>query len=413
MKWTLMHKDVPVVDMSTRDHDGRISNFGTIHNHEHLPIGTSVSEGKNKGKLKMELLDDWWISRAIPHSRDGLKAALDAIGLRDATQLLTLSNALSLSDQYWIRPYDKDLKWEDVNFFDNDFSLDVGKTLFGQGLGDIARGDLCSPDNSSIGWLMKRWLRDQPRILQKGGSGAYELEPFNEVVASKIAKGLGIPCVPYEIALEEDKYYSLCENFITKDTELVPAWDILKGFAIGREETVYEQLLRCSGERGIGHVRDDIDKMIVLDYLIANEDRHFYNFGFIRDANALEWRGFAPLYDNGTSLWYSKQIEDIGIQDKAKTFRKTHERQINLAKDLSWLSSITLSMDDITDKIPAIYAMNTTVKNLSVREEWGHRIAMEIAKRYDTVMARSGLTVPVSKSGDASLFEMPTVTVLK
>ncbi len=34
--------------------------------------------------------------------------------------------------------------------------------------------------------------------------------------------------------------------------------------------------------------------MIVLDYLIANEDRHLNNFGVIRNAETLEWLGFAP-----------------------------------------------------------------------------------------------------------------------
>jgi len=31
-----------------------------------------------------------------------------------------------------------------------------------------------------------------------------------------------------------------------------------------------------------------IDKMLVLDYIISNEDRHYNNFGFIRNADTLE-----------------------------------------------------------------------------------------------------------------------------
>ena len=43
--------------------------------------------------------------------------------------------------------------------------------------------------------------------------------------------------------------------------------------------------------------------MIVIDYLLANTDRHYNNFGAIRNANSLEWIGSAPIYDSGTSLW--------------------------------------------------------------------------------------------------------------
>jgi|GEM_PF-5755159 len=40
--------------------------------------------------------------------------------------------------------------------------------------------------------------------------------------------------------------------------------------------------------------------MIVFDYLILNEDRHFCNIGAIRNAITLEWLGIAPIFDSGT-----------------------------------------------------------------------------------------------------------------
>lgn len=39
--------------------------------------------------------------------------------------------------------------------------------------------------------------------------------------------------------------------------------------------------------------------MIVLDYLIVNEDRHQNNFGVVRNAETLEYLGAAPIYDSG------------------------------------------------------------------------------------------------------------------
>ena len=60
--------------------------------------------------------------------------------------------------------------------------------------------------------------------------------------------------------------------------------------------------------------------MIVLDYVIANEDRHFNNFGVLRNAETLEWLGFAPIYDSGSSLGYDKMPaqmrseKEVGLQ---------------------------------------------------------------------------------------------------
>ena len=49
-------------------------------------------------------------------------------------------------------------------------------------------------------------------------------------------------------------------------------------------------------------IRDAVDRMIVLDYLIVNGDRHQNNFGVVRNADTLEYLGAAPIYDSGTSL---------------------------------------------------------------------------------------------------------------
>jgi hypothetical protein len=58
-----------------------------------------------------------------------LREALDVLGVPFPQLLLTKSCGLSLSDQYWIRPEGSSLRWEDINFFDNPFSEDIGNIL--------------------------------------------------------------------------------------------------------------------------------------------------------------------------------------------------------------------------------------------------------------------------------------------
>lgn len=42
--------------------------------------------------------------------------------------------------------------------------------------------------------------------------------------------------------------------------------------------------------------------MIILDFIIANEDRHLGNFGVIRNVESLQWEGICPIFDMGRSL---------------------------------------------------------------------------------------------------------------
>ncbi len=68
--------------------------------------------------------------------------------------LLIRCYGLSLSDQYWICPKDSNLTWEEINFFSNEFSDDIGDVLFGEKEKANAF-NFSSPDNTSDGNLKK------------------------------------------------------------------------------------------------------------------------------------------------------------------------------------------------------------------------------------------------------------------
>lgn len=77
------------------------------------------------------LLNHWWTGRSIPLSHSGIREALEIMDIPVPQKLVEKCMGLSLSDQYWICPFKKEVKWSDVNFFQNDFSEDVGNSLFG------------------------------------------------------------------------------------------------------------------------------------------------------------------------------------------------------------------------------------------------------------------------------------------
>jgi len=295
---------------------------------------------------------------------------------------------LSLSDQYWIKPQGESILWEDVNFFDHPFSEDVGDILIGRTVRtDDQAFSFLSPDNTSDGCLKKRWkIIGDKRCLLKAGTNPFQQQPFNEVIASAVMRRLGIDHVSYTLIWDGDRPYSVCEDFITRDTELVSAWRVMQTQRKDNSTSVHRHYLNCCQAMGC-NVQTDIDRMIVLDYIIANEDRHQNNFGIIRDARTLEWIGAAPIFDSGSSLGYDKRPSQIrsGADVECKPFKKRHADQILLVSDYNWIKfdnligldeeiyDIFSEARDYVDE----YRQNTIVKSVEQRIRMLEGIAME------------------------------------
>lgn len=115
--------------------------------------------------------------------------------------------------------------------------------------------------------------------------------------------------------------------------------------------SVYRHYLNCCEALGAPDMTHAVDQMIVLDYLIANEDRHQNNFGLIRNAKTLEWISAAPIFDSGASLGYDKLPEQIrpSWNVECKPFKKTHAEQLKLVTSFGWMDfeKLTGIEDDI------------------------------------------------------------------
>lgn len=335
VNYTLMHKDIPVADLTLDEATGSIQRIDALLHGAHLPVGVPVRHGV----ADRAALNEWWKDRSIPASRSGLREALEPLGVASPKLLLTRCYGLSLSDHYWIKPADSELTWHDVNFFENPFSEDVGDALFG--IPPKKEGfDFSSPDNTTDGFLKKRWkILDGKRCLIKAGSPPFLQQPFNEVIAAKIAKRLEIPHIPYTLLWDNGIPYSVCEDFVTPDTELIPAWRVIQTQKKDNQTSVYQHYRNSCDSLRVPNMAHALDRMMVLDYLIANEDRHLNNFGLLRKPGTLEWLGPAPIYDSGSSLGYNRLTPQIhaGRNITCKPFKRSHQDQLRLVTSFDWL----------------------------------------------------------------------------
>lgn len=312
---------------------GRIDAVKEIYNTEAFPIGVIPKNMEPLSKLTRDYLDKWWHSRIIPASRDGLDYILAINNIETSSALSVRSLGLSLSDQYWIKPIEADFTWDDVNFFTNEFSSDLESAFLVKNPSVSLDISVRTPDASSNGWLKKKWIIiEGKRYLAKAGSNTLFQEPYNEEIASKIMDLIGLEHVKYSVITENNRPLSLCENFITADTEFVPAFWVSNVLSKEKNEMYFSHLLRCAEYLNIPDVQKHIDDLLTIDFLIENTDRHYGNFGFIRDVNTLKFIGAAPIFDNGTSLWCQVPDVEIGHWQMCRPFMQTQKEQINHVK---------------------------------------------------------------------------------
>lgn len=303
MEYELMHGHISVA-VVTIDDDGYLIGISSVSEPDHLPVGTLAG-----GEASVVRLRRWWSGRSIPASREGVRHLLDSLDIPCTGSLSLDSMGSSLSDQYWIRPRGSHMQWEDVNFFGNAFSPYIGDLLFGRAA--TAGTDRRSPDNTTDGVQRKRWVvRDGVRCLIKSGSEPCMQEPFNEVIATILMDSNGIPNAGYSLIWNGDIPCSVCPDFISPDTELVSAGQILADLCTTAGKSHPEMFRGRCTELGLD-VDDFVDSMTVMDDIMLNTDRHLGNFGLIRNAETLEWIGPAPIYDTGNSLMCRKGVPSI------------------------------------------------------------------------------------------------------
>ena len=98
MEYILMHRTKEIARIEL-DEFSNIASIYEVYDSKHLPVGTVQKEVVNKRALAK-----WWSGRSIPASRQGLKEALQELGMTVSQELLDKCYGLSLSDQYWILP---------------------------------------------------------------------------------------------------------------------------------------------------------------------------------------------------------------------------------------------------------------------------------------------------------------------
>lgn len=274
-----------------------------------LPINMELTA---KGIIK------WLSNRVIPKNRAFVDEILKTFGLsvNDTKGIIDICLGLSLNDSYWVTPVEFEGKFADYNLFEKPFSEALSLVAY-TGVGSAEKAFSTSPEFTTNGMLRKAWrhIEDDGIYLYKGGTeGAANTgnEPYSEFYACQVAMAMGLNCVEYDLENWKGILASKCRLFTDIDTSFVPISRLIKDRTLKNALDYYA---------GLGKpFYDDLCSMLVFDAVIYNEDRHFGNFGILRDNHTGKIIKPAPIFDNGLSLFNFAMADDLeNLSEYAKT----------------------------------------------------------------------------------------------
>ena len=261
----------------------------------------------NRALLPIYLLntgnvEKWLEMRAIDCHRANsrlLKKALRLTEKDDVTTVVSV-NAVTITDNYWIKPLDSDLTYADVRF-DNDYFSNLALTGSYDSFNKAANSKRTrTPELTNIGSYEKCWkLVGSNWWMYKK---ANHEEMFSELFIYKLGIVLGFNMAEYERGRGYIKTKDFTDN---ARVNFESAYSF-----VGDNEDYIDNVnaLRRLCPDSVG----DYVKMLFLDTICANPDRHTFNYGILRNTDTGEIIGLAPNFDNNMALiskGYPKNIK--------------------------------------------------------------------------------------------------------
>lgn len=236
--------------------------------------------------------DMWLETRAIDSHRANSRLLKKALRLAEKDDISTVAhvNAATITDNYWIRPVGSDLTYDDVRFTDDYFSNLALKGNYDSFNKAATSKKSRTPELTNVGSFEKCWkLRDGKWWMFKKATHS---EMFSELFVYELGLALGFNMAVYE-----------------RGDGCIKSLDFTDGASVNFEPA---STFMADNEDYIDVVKalkticpdaiPDYIRLIFMDTITANPDRHTNNFGLLRDVETGKITGLAPNYDNNMAL---------------------------------------------------------------------------------------------------------------
>ena len=240
---------------------------------------------------------------------------LRAFGTDNHNNILNVTRTLSLSDCYWLKQQNENVSFSEVTPYLNKewdgsgvFKGGSISTLFVNGAAD------------------KRWI-DSNTLLKVNSHK--ELEPY------MLCRQLGLE--EYAAKASISKEGLLVTNFTSTDCFLE---SMEQSGIVDEEDNPLEKAVKLFEERAVA--------LLVIDYLVEHDDRHWGNLGFMRDANTGKYLGMARFYDFDWA-WSDgvTPLPNIAIQKYGGFLYRLCEKAIRVANTFEHREIITKRAEEL------------------------------------------------------------------
>ena len=369
--YVLMNKNTPVLSFDYDLGDHKAVRIREVFAPEAAPFGFV----DRRGDISKAELNYWWRHRAIPASRAHVKRLLENLQLESTLVLAEKSFGLSLSDRYWLNDEDDPASWDAVNFFDNDFSDDLGFLTLGQDLAgsspdapDYRTVSLSSPNSTLGGDLLKKWKIVNGEVVKAFTHEDATRAEFNQLNENYRVSASKATFVRAHLDYEDGRrVYSACPNLLGPDEELVAAWDVIRNVKQPNNLSDLRFYVKHLEDLGLDAdaTMTSLAKMFAGDFVLANRDRHYRNFGIIRNVETLEVTGIAPVFDSGSCLWSDAEFLEVpgDFLYMAKPFKMNGMKPVDQLRlfdgYFDWFDPVML--DGYPEEVGAILSQNPNI----------------------------------------------------
>ena len=248
-------------------------------------------------KWAPEVFNEFLAERVVSRDRRDIERILFRMGLSqyDVPRIAEFTRGIHPKDLLWIARSKSER-------FDSAMT-DVFSSVFLQRI-DLAGDSIDTPE----GYNIKRYgVYDGKYGIYKQRISPLHTDVESEIAVSLLASMLGVPVCP-AVRTDKDTVFSTFLYDFSKEY-IVHFRRLFDG---ARSDNEYRNLIGVRPQ-----YRDDVARMILLDFITRQDDRHLSNMA-IKIGN--DGESFYALYDNGRSLFYEDTEEMVinAVSDPVK-----------------------------------------------------------------------------------------------
>ena len=273
--YSIMYENTPVLEFN-RETDKVI-----VYKKEYLPFGL-----RGKDKISAVSVFEWLSERINNLSRTYMNVVYIArkVG-RDRDKVIKDSSGISFTDNFWIKTRDSIAGWEELKRLrDDNIALNnVALT------GELSENEDITEGFTSL-FTTKGYF---PKAVLGGYLYKLKKDAVLEYPAYIIGKQIGVNVSECSL----DGEYVKIKIFTDYSTSLVHASELKTYY--DTDDEIYNILVK---DEKYQKIIEQLQRMYIFNYIIANPDLHDDNYGLLYDSKTFEFKSVSPCYDHNVAF---------------------------------------------------------------------------------------------------------------